>query len=282
MTTTADKTKVAIICTKTYEFDQFCAYISKCLGPMCTSPKLIKDGVHSYREYILGTWTLVAITFGEVQGPVQVATRVSHVIMFHRPSHIGMVGTCAGRKLGEVIIAKGAISVESGHYLKLGNHYQLQNKKDGEFVDKCCVPIMQFEKMAGTIKSLESKFPFPVCCGMMYSYHQIREDCALILPDEIGGLDMEAFAFFKAVEYLSDDDGSPVALPVIKSVSNVGDENLDIKSRHYEYNMNILKKAEISIETDNRTIRRAFRKLALDNSIIVMVHLLIDLFVNKQ
>jgi hypothetical protein len=280
--TTADKTKVAIICTKTYEFDQFCAYISERLDPMCTSPKLVEGRVHSYKEYILGTWTLVAITFGEVQGPVQIAARVPNVIMFHRPSHIGMVGTCAGRRLGEVIIAKGAIAVESGHYLKLGNHYQLQNKKDGEFVDKCCLPIIQFEKIAGTIKSLESEFPFPVCCKMMYSYHQIREDCALILPDEIGGLDMEAFAFFRVIEYLSKDDGSPVALPVIKSVSNVGNENLDMGSRHYEYNINILKKAEISIESDNRAMRRAFRKLALDNSITVMVHLLIDLFVNKQ
>jgi len=280
---------IAIICTKKHEYDQFCGTLSKEVASFYkTIPNEEKKGSYAFRKWSLPTCILIAVTFGEVQGLVQAATRTAQVIFDHAPKFIGMVGVCAGCKLGDVILAKSASAPVSGRVVKRGAGYVEENKEAGEHVDNGRISDTMAESVRGLIKKLTLKLtqvdlPFQLQLGTMLSYPQVREDCAKILlplADLSIGLDMEASAFFVTVEILSRDH-QVTALPVIKGVSDVGEENLLESSDFFKHNKDALTKSGLNT-TDNQAMRRAFREIASKNSSTVMVHLLLEMFCSSN
>lgn len=283
-------TRVAIICSKRHEFDEFCKLMTEGLGSYSIVPSLCEHEDYAYKMWQCGTLVFMAFTFGDVRGSIQTAIRTAEVILEHRPTHVGMVGVCAGRKLGDVIVAKSASAPESGRIQKRGDEYVLINKEGDDYVDRGGIPMWIEEKVSGFVKMLEGRTSkstgryfgtarsFQVHLGTMHSYPQVREDCEEKLPRGLQiGLDMETSTFFRTVDIFA-KTYSVNALPVVKGISNVGEENMRACSEFYEHNTREPVTNTGLVKADNATVRRAYRAFAAKNAAEIAVQLIRTMF----
>ncbi|EGD75155.1 hypothetical protein PTSG_06809 [Salpingoeca rosetta] len=99
--------------------------------------------------------------------------------------------------------------------------YYFQSAKDNTSYQNACIDVADNQgvsfKMPGMLTVHKD--------GVLYTYPQVREDCTALVG-KTDGLDMEAFAFFKAVRMAQGDGDTRdamskvKALPVIKAVSD--------------------------------------------------------------
>merc|ERR1719218_562713 len=67
---------------------------------------------------------LTLATFGNRQGPVVAAARTAHLLSTAKLTHLGMVGICGGRRLGDVIVALQAEDTLGGHVTTRGSNVE--------------------------------------------------------------------------------------------------------------------------------------------------------------
>ncbi|EGD75180.1 hypothetical protein PTSG_06833 [Salpingoeca rosetta] len=250
--------KIVIVCAKPYEFEAMNkalndkgelfirdeASIGKRFNVGYRKDKktdrFFRYEFHMTKKHVEHTITVTRF-IGNVQGPVECGIHVSQVIAALEPDYIGMIGVCGGHRLGEVVMAAKAVDARAGRMVSTGSggekidrsaydkeefrmctkDYYFQSAKDNTSYQNACTDVADHQvvsfKMPGMLTVHKD--------GVLYTYPQVREDCTALVGEK-DGLDMEAFAFFKAVRMAQGDSDTRdamskvKALPVIKAVSD--------------------------------------------------------------
>lgn len=289
---------LVIICTKRHEFASFQENLR--LAAQQRNINELKEaqtnGGYSWLTFSVDGKSIVVVSFGQVQGPVECASRTVEVYFLFKPKAVAMSGIAGGLRLGEVVIATAAFAPEVGrtqrfsedsvpeNSTKCGADYYLLHEdsalavrfgKDGEnfaIID---------EFLAAFSSSYESSFI--VKKGRFASYSAVRNDCSLLLQTNplvhknCVALEMEAYAFFKVSNLLQ----IPV-LAVVKGISDVGLEKLESidgipDDSYIQHNRRELEKvADFPAQTEPSAadnLRKLYRKIASQNAARVLLDL---------
>lgn len=195
------------------------------------------------------------------QGPVAAAARVSAFISSCSLLHVGMVGICGGRTLGEVLLCRTAIQEDGGSVRPVRiagkdpanearwDEDRMMVKYDGEvFVHDPRRDGKRDSKRINygadpEVEDCLGKLEKAIFESDFKCYSQVREDAFFLAavppPNDEGrrvGVEMEAHALAESVEVWNDchpPELRVAMLPVIKAVSDVGErgaretENVD-------------------------------------------------------
>eukprot|EP00035_Acanthoeca_spectabilis_P038787 m.56238 g.56238 ORF g.56238 m.56238 type:complete len:360 (-) comp9294_c0_seq4:3823-4902(-) len=247
------------------------------------------------RKAWLGQITVVSL---DMQGPIQAATSTSQVLNDHSDvTHIGMMGVCGGRKLLEKVVAMDAIDGQAGRVV-LSDKETLPPVAAAGYQPPQENPAMRYRHKAKKPKKNEY-FKAKATCptgdnmldeemkehvGTLTTYSAVREDCGHILEnsydddDNVKGLDMESFAFMKAVHDSDSKQRSrPKVLPVVKSVSDVSpcdleaaDNSSDAQKERVAHNRQVAEKfgikGDVLSAEYHKKLRTAIRREAASTS----------------
>lgn len=290
------KFDLGIICTKGHEYLAF----SKLLKAEERMQNISNFGeTQPFKDFVYSHFTvngknIAVVSFGDVQGPVETASRTVELIKRFELKAIGMVGIAGAERLGDVVVAQQAFTPECGRYSRLANQLDIPPVDGWKYECTRAGHEGWIEDLSlrGNITSFGMKiqqsiitFPFVVTFGPFASFNEVRNDCAMLLTKppvttfKCKAIEMEAYALLKAAKLVE----TPV-LAIVKGVSDVGEElyerwklpdDRSETAKHNNAQIQALIDEHIVLPSaNNDNLRKAYRAKAAANASEVMYRLI--------